>query len=391
MAEGKFVSTAMAQLAKALEGYTQEQRTVAITLYHKLNSLGCLSSFAKVEAGPIITSYVFTPGSNAQLQKLFSDIAGESIAMVLGVDSVIITRRLGDILIAVPNKVRKLIQFDQSVHWFCTSPDTAAMALPLLLGQNPVGNNLAIDLAEQPHILVAGSTGSGKSILLSQFIASLVLTQSPQELSIVLVDTKQVDLTLFQELEHVDGTCTTPTDAQEAIEGLITEVRSRIRRMKGKARNLAEYNLSNLAPYMQRIVLVIDEYADVIDQDRASRKGVKGLGPSFEERLKELAQISRAAGVHIILATQRPSVKIISGDIKTNFPARICLRVPSSVDSRVVIEENGAERLLGKGDLLYRTAGNSMNQRAHSTFVDMDFLRQVVTANESIRGGYRRG
>jgi S-DNA-T family DNA segregation ATPase FtsK/SpoIIIE len=290
-----------------------------------------------------------------------------------------------------------------------TSPLTRGMALPLLMGQSTIGEHLYADLAQQPHLLVSGATNSGKSVYTAQLICSLSLFRTPEELEFVLVDTKNLDLVLFKGLEHVKYVLDNISDLRAALTAMLEEVRLRNQQMSGLARNIGEWNALNAGAYwnpdcfrsvgasngmgdkkMKYKILIIDELADVLDQDAGYLSQIerKMRPPSIHSLLKTIAQISRAAGVHLILATQRPSVKVLSGDIKANFPARVCFKLPSSVDSRVVLDENGAENLLGMGDYLYKIAGSDTVKRAHSAFVSINDIANILTQNENIRRQY---
>jgi S-DNA-T family DNA segregation ATPase FtsK/SpoIIIE len=254
---------------------------------------------------------------------------------------------------------------------------------------------------------VSGATNSGKSVFTAQLICSLSLFRAPEELEFILVDTKNLDLVLFKGLEHVRYVLNNISDLRAALTVLLDDVRLRNAQMSGLARNIGEWNSQqdnqfnwNQSAYtqahgpvserMKYKILIIDELADVLDQDNAFLAQIerKMRPPSIHSLLKTIAQISRAAGVHLILATQRPSVKVISGDIKANFPARVSFKLPSSMDSRVILDETGAENLLGMGDYLYKIAGSDTVKRAHSAFVSINDIANILTQNENIRRQY---
>jgi S-DNA-T family DNA segregation ATPase FtsK/SpoIIIE len=288
-----------------------------------------------------------------------------------------------------------------------TSSKTAEMALPLLMGQATNGEHLYADLAAQPHLLIAGSTGSGKSVYTAQLICSLALFRTPEELEFILVDTKKLDLVLFKPLEHVKYVLDNVEDLRTALMQLLAEVRLRNTQMSGIARNIDEWNrmciddlssaeyrkFAKTAGYsrkMQYKILVLDEMADVFMQDRAYLAQFKKSErpPAIESLVQKILQISRAAGVHLILATQQPSVKIISGVMKANAPARVSFKLPTMSDSRVILDENGAECLLGRGDYLYKIAGSDTVRRAHSAFVSTTDIATIIAQNEMIRRTY---
>jgi DNA segregation ATPase FtsK/SpoIIIE, S-DNA-T family len=368
---------------------TEEQSSNIKTLTLKLVSLSFPAIFTKLEPGPIVTTYYFKPGPANILAKIMSRT--EDLALAVGAESILLHREKDEISIAIPNKEKQLIKFDNSVYWLSQSREAKEMALPLLMGQSTSGENFTLDLATQPHILIAGSTGSGKSVFLSQLLTSLAIQKSPQELKLVLVDTKQLDLTLFKSLEHVDMLVDDIKDLYDVMDVLKAEVRKRTAFMKGLARNIKEYNALKLDPPIPYYVLVIDELADIIslDKELAHEEDKDTKRIRISSSLAQLAQISRAAGIHIIAATQRPSVKIINGDIKTNLPTRICFKLPSGVDSRVVLDENGAENLLGAGDYLYKTALDSTSRRGHSSFVQLSDIARVIEQHQYIRQSFQ--
>lgn len=384
-------SEAAKQQLAALSSLSPPLQAQVATLTRAFVSNGVAASFTKLVEGPVVLTFYFQPLGYAQLSKLYA--RQEDIALSLGVESVLIARELGLITVQVPRAQREIVAFDSCLHDMMTSTATADMILPLLMGVSPQGEKIYADLSSQPHLLIAGATNSGKSIFTAQVICSLALFRSPEEMDFVLVDTKNLDLVLFKSLEHVKQIVTSAEDLVFVLSELLEEVRKRNEMMSGFARNIREWNAfqenywnpsrrdlisSNKLKYK---VLIIDEFADVIMQDSSGM---------VLKLVKQLAQISRAAGVHLIVATQRPSVKIIDGDIKTNLPARICFKLPSMTDSRVVLDENGAENLLGMGDYLYKIAGSDTVRRAHSAFVSTTTIATIIAQNEMIRRQYAR-
>ena len=362
------------------EASEEQKKTIAL-LSMKMGALGYNARFTRLENGPIITQYYFQADPLAPISKIMNK--SEDLAAACSVEAILIGREKGEINISVPNKDRTLIKFDQCLNWLAVN---SSEGLPLLMGQSPTGQNFSLDLCIQPHMLIAGSTGSGKSIYLSQLIASLVIQKSPKELQLLLVDTKQVDLTLFSSLPHVITVVDKVLDLHKHLDRMLDIVRQRTQKMKEIARNIKEYNTltGSALPYY---VIIIDELADVImqDQELAKSEDAETKRTRIAAKIAQIAQISRASGIHIITATQRPSVKVLNGDIKTNFPTRISFRLPTGVDSRVILDENGAESLLGRGDYLYRTAESSEIKRAHSAFVSMDDIARILTQHNEIR------
>jgi S-DNA-T family DNA segregation ATPase FtsK/SpoIIIE len=313
----------------------------------------------------------------------------EEIAGAVGKESVLIKRDLSYIAISVPKNPRPIINFQNCLHQFMLAIKNQNMALPFMLGMSSDGELTFADLARQPHILIGGATNSGKSIFVSQVICSLALTNKPSDLHISVVDTKRLDLTLFSELQHIREVITEVNDLRVYLEDTLRMIRKRLEEMSGIARNIKEWNEIGIDP-MPYHVIIIDELADVMDQDAALLAAFpRGQKPvSIGTLLKQIAQISRAAGVHLIAATQRPSVDAIKGDTKTNFPSRIAFKLPTMMDSRVILDENGAERLLGMGDMLCKIDGSDSPKRFHSAFVTMRDILQITGQNQAIREMY---
>jgi S-DNA-T family DNA segregation ATPase FtsK/SpoIIIE len=376
-----------------IEQYPPEIQKQIHILTMKCVSLGVPALFTRMLEGPVVRTFFFQPQGLALYGPLMSK--EEEIAGSLGVESVRVERVLGEISIAVPRVDRQLIEFDKCLHTMLTSPITKEMALPLLMGQTTNGEHLYADLAAQPHLLIAGTTGSGKSVYTAQLICSLALFRTPEELEFVLVDTKNLDLVLFKPLEHVKYVLNNIQDLRTALQELLATVRLRNTQMSGLARNISEWNTmcSGIAPSKKLMykILIIDELADVFMQDRAYLSQFKKneRPPAIEDLVQQILQISRAAGVHLILATQQPSVKIISGVMKANAPARVAFKLPSMSDSRVILDENGAQDLLGLGDYLYKIAGSDTVKRAHSAYVSTTDIATIIAQNEMIRMQYK--
>ena len=240
--------------------------------------------------------------------------------------------------------------------------------LPFALGQDAGGQSLALDLATMPHILIAGATGSGKSVCINSLIASLLMTRPPDQLRMIMVDPKRVELTPFNGIPHlVAPVIVEPDEVQPALRGLINEMSRRYRLMEEQSvRNIAGYNAKAAEP-MPFLALIVDELADLM---------MTG-GLEVEQQLVRLAQLGRAAGIHMVLATQRPSVKVVTGLLKANVPARVAFAVASQVDSRVILDSAGAETLMGKGDLLLQNNDYPKARRGQGTLVydeEMDRL-----------------
>lgn len=378
----------MASGASKLIGYPEEVHDQVAKLSHKMVLLRFAALFEKLDEGPVIRTFYFKPAPGA----MFSSILNkeEELAGTLGVESVRIQRQMGLLAIEVPRSDRQIIRFDQCLHQLLTSAIVKDMHLPLLMGANPSGERIYCDLADQPHMLVAGATGGGKSVYISMVIASLAIAKLPSELSFTLVDTKNLDLVFFEDLGHVSQVVRTVDELRVSLEGALKEIRRRNQMMSGIARNIREWNSSGIGQKLKYKVYIIDELADVLDTDAEMLKGIpkKDRPQSIPELLKAISQIARAAGVHLIASTQRPSVKVMAGDIKANFPARVCFKVATMQDSRVILDENGGESLLGKGDYLYKIAGSDVVKRAHSAFITTNDIAMVIDQREEIRKSY---
>jgi len=355
----------------------------------KLISLGFVASYTRLEEGPIVHTYFFRPQVDAILSKVMSK--AEDLALSVGVESLLIKRERDEISIAVPRFDRQIINYDKLLYWLATSEEARQAALPLIMGQTTRGENFTLDLIDQPHVLIGGSTGSGKSVFLNQLLCSLAVLKSPDELKLILVDTKQLDLTLMTQLDHVEEMVDKIEHLYKVMENLKLEVRRRTNLMKGIARNIREYNKLGYGLPLPYYILVIDELADIIGQDKelAKNEDKDTKRTRISESLQTLAQISRAVGIHIIAATQRPDVRVVSGTIKVNFPTRICFKLPTGVDSRVILDENGAENLLGKGDFLFKTATDSQVRRAHGSFVQLDDIAKILSQHQFIRESFQ--
>lgn len=369
--------------------FTVEQNNNILALIQKLNGLGIKASIAGIENGPVVTAYMFSLDHSQPIAKIMKK--SEDFALSLGVDNVIIQRVKDKIAVFIPNKDRKEVEFKDFLFWYLNDPEVIKMKLPLPLGVDFHGKKSCIDITDCPHILITGSTGSGKSILESAIISSLVYRYDSSCLHMYLVDTKKVDLPLFKTLPHIK----TVADNVDAFHNMMFIVMGEVRRRLGVLQGASCQNISQYhAMYggdisiMPFIIVMLDEFADLIDLDNAYRKADKEKyeqTPTVKGWIKSATQICRAAGVHIIACTQRASVKIIDGDIKTNLPCRISLRVPSRIDSQVILGTSGAENLLGKGDMLVKYPESDTIQRYHGSFVKMKDIQELVMNYEQMR------
>lgn len=295
--------------------------------------------------GAAVTLYKFRP----QLGVRVSKIRGlkDELAAVLGVSSVRIIAPLADgsVGIEVPNKQKPILPLSEILC--STEYLTSDMALPLAIGRTVTNDIFMADLADMPHLLVAGATGQGKSVGLNVMLMSLLHKKTPEELKLVLIDPKQVELSVYSKLGSAYLATPVITEAEEAESVLqslceLMEERYNLVSSAGK-RNIKEYNAMSIVDQMPYIVVVIDEYGDLIMQS----------GKQMERSICRLAQKARAVGIHLIISTQRPSATIVTGNIKANFPTRIAFRTTTGTDSRVILDQIGAEKLTGCGDMIY--------------------------------------
>ena len=338
----------------------------------------------KATVGPTITLYEIVPEAGVRISKiknLEDDIALSLSALGIRIIAPIPGR--GTIGIEVPNKKSTIV----SMHSVISSKkfQESQMELPIALGKTISNETFVVDLAKMPHLLMAGATGQGKSVGLNAVLTSLLYKKHPAEVKFVLVDPKKVELTLFNKIERhylaklpdsEEAIITDTTKVVNTLNSLCIEMDNRYDLLKNAmVRNIKEYNTKfkarKLNPndghqFLPYIVLVIDEFADLI----------MTAGKEVETPIARLAQLARAIGIHLIVATQRPSVNVITGIIKANFPARIAFRVTSKIDSRTILDAGGADQLIGRGDMLY-TAGNDLN-RIQCAFIDTPEVEKIT-------------
>ncbi|HCC69348.1 MAG TPA: cell division protein FtsK [Nitrospiraceae bacterium] len=338
-------------------------------LEKKLQDFSIEGKVTQVYPGPVVTMFEFEPAPGVKINRVISladDLALALKAMSVRISPIAGRAALG---IEVPNKEREDVFLKEilSSDIFRRSPSKLTFAL----GKDIFGTPVVADLGRMPHLLVAGATGSGKSVAINTMILSLLYRANPKEIKMVMIDPKLLELSIYEDIPHLCmPVITSPKEAAEALRKMAVEMERRYRLLAEKgARNIDGYNKrlkadEEMLPY---IVIFIDELADLM---LVSAHDV-------EDSIARLAQMARAAGIHLILATQRPSVDVITGVIKANFPARISFQVSSKVDSRTVIDTNGAEQLLGKGDMLFVSPG-SRTIRIHGAYISEDEIKDVV-------------
>jgi DNA segregation ATPase FtsK/SpoIIIE, S-DNA-T family len=358
----------------------------AVALSLKLISLGATATFSHFIEGPLVETYYFKLGPSTPLAKIMGK--GEDMAFATERESAVIMREGGLIGIQLSRQDRQVVDYNTAL--FKLAHELLTARLPVLLGQTYKGEYKFLDLADEPHALIAGATGSGKSMFLLSTICTLAITKTPEQLQMIIVDSKQVDLALCSELPHVKQLCRSALDLHHALDFLHNEMRRRNSLLSGIARNIDEYNsIQNSVggDELPRLVLVIDEFADLIEEDylqaKAKLEPYASL-PRLGERLRSLAQLCRASGINIIAATQRPSVKITSGDLKVNLPLRIAFKLLSNHDSKTVLKETGAENLLGHGDMLVQSVSSALF-RAHAPFVKLGDLAAILANLSGVR------
>ena len=352
---------------------TEEIRSTAERLNTALRQFQIKAKVEETVAGPMVaTHFVSIQGGTkiSEIERHLSDVGrhmgypDDAVRLNLDMEG-----KEGKVAVEVPLRTRRNIGLRELME--STSDENASIQLPLRLGITTLGDAICADLVEMPHLLVAGSTGSGKSIALNSMIVSLLYQASPQNLRLELIDPKMVEFSHFRGLPHLHGEVVTESDeAINVLNGLTDTMDQRYRLLnENNSRNITEYNAAKADIEMiPHIVLVIDELADLLMQE----------GKIAEEPIVRLAQKARAAGIHLIMPTQRPTADVITGLIKTNVPARLAFRVSSNVDSRVILNQKGAESLQGKGDGLFLNPSAKGLLRLQSPMVNLDEIKRVT-------------
>jgi len=359
--------------------YRSEEHTVvreealreeARVLVEKSAEFGVDGQVTQINPGPVVTTFEFKPEAGVKVARITG--LADDLCLAMAAESILIERMPGKstVGIQVPNHERETIWLRDVVE--CESFAQSKSRLAIALGKDINGRIVTADLASMPHVLIAGSTGSGKSVAINAMIMSVLFKSTPEQVRMILVDPKRVELGMYEGIPHLF----TPiiTEAKLAANALRNAVREMERRLKllaaNHVRNIDQFNklFEHGSEYLFEdvnqeplpyIIIIIDELADLMMLDRAN----------VEESITRLAQMARAVGIHLVLATQRPSVDVITGLIKANVPTRMSFRLATKVDSRTIIDSNGAESLLGRGDMLYLPPGTSRVQRVHAPFV----------------------
>lgn len=349
-----------------LKGYPCEPGVALVdptVLESRMREFGIPGTVENIRKGPMVSRYEVRLGTGVRLNKVRSISEDLSVALA------------GRVRILAPIPGTSLVGFEvvndnpSTVGLKNILSSVGTQILPVPIGVDTVGNPKIADLTTMPHLLVAGVTGSGKSVFLNSLIMSLVCTRTPEQVRLVLIDPKRVELSAFKNIPHLAREVVTEvTEALEVFVWLVAEMERRYRLLESVgARNISAYNSmeDGKLPY---IVCVVDEMADLM---MTAGKPLEGL-------IVRIAQLARAVGIHLVLATQKPVVKVITGLIKSNVPSRISFQVSSKIDSRVILDTNGAEQLAGRGDMLYIGPGLQEPERYHGAWVSDEEIRSIV-------------
>ena len=335
-----------------------------------LLDFGVKGKIKKISHGPVVTLNEFEPAAGVKVSKIINlsdDIARNTSSESARISTIPGSSTVG---IELPNAVRENVYLSEILN--NSDFKKKDIKLPIALGKSISGNPIVGDLSSMPHLLIAGTTGSGKSVCINTIILSLLYRHTPEKCKFILIDPKMLELSTYEGVPHL--LCPVITEAKKAASVLgwvVKEMESRYRLMTREGvRNIDGYNSKHKLP-MPYIVVVVDEMSDLM----------LVAGKEIENYIQKLSQMARAAGIHIIMATQRPSVDVITGTIKANFPTRISFQVTSKIDSRTILGEQGAEQLLGKGDMLYMSSANRII-RIHAPFVSDNEIEKI---NNSLR------
>lgn len=375
-------------------GYSKEElEAMSVLLIKKLKDFNLDVSVEAVQPGPVITRFEIEPAAGIKASQIVG--LAKDLARSLSVTSIRVVENIPGktvIGIEIPNQSREVVRLIEGL----SSPEynESKSPLTLILGKDIAGNTVIADIMKMPHVLIAGTTGSGKSVCINALILSLVFKSTPEQVRMIMVDPKFLELSVYDGIPHLLAPVVTDMNkASNALRWCIVEMDRRFRLMaQVGVRNITSYNKKvdsankagqpipdpsvelevDQAPiylqHMPLIVVVVDELADLL----------MVVGKKIEEIITRIAQRARAAGIHLVLATQRPSVDVVTGLIKANIPTRIAFQVSSRGDSRTVLDQMGAEQLLGQGDMLYLPPGTAFTQRVHGSFVSDEEVTKVV-------------
>lgn len=350
----------------------QELEKRAVTLQEKLERFDVFGKVTAIKRGPVVTMFEYQPHIDTKISKIIA--LEDDLALALQATSIrIIAPIPGKSLVGfeVANKLRRGVMLSQLIKTDAYK-DTSA-ALPMVVGVDTVGAPVIIDMAKMPHLLMAGSTGSGKSVALNAMLISLLCKRSPDDLRLIIIDPKRLEFVPYADISHLlFPIVTDPKMAPPVLRWVVKQMEARYETMaKMGARNIYDFRANaekNNYDSMPFILIVIDELADLM----------MCAGKEVEDCIIRITQMARAAGIHLITATQRPSVDVITGLIKVNLPSRISFRVTSKIDSRTILDASGADKLLGRGDMLFLDANESLLKRVHGAYVLDKEINQVI-------------
>ncbi len=379
----KMPSTALLHRPDEQQAVDEEElKTLAKVLTEKCAEFEVLGQVTQINPGPVVTTFEVKPEAGIKYSRITS--LCDDLCLALRAESILIERMPGKstVGIQVPNRERETIWLRECLE--SQEFVTTKSKLTLGLGKDLNGRIVVADLATMPHLLIAGSTGSGKSVAINAMIMSILYKATPEQVRLILVDPKRLELGVYDGVPHLyTPIITEPKLAANALRNAVREMERRLKLLAEKGvRNIDQFNKlfdGNDTPSLfgnneeregpiPYILIIIDELADLMMLDQSN----------VEESITRLAQMARAVGIHLVLATQRPSVDVITGLIKANFPARISFRVATKVDSRTILDANGAEALLGRGDMLYLPSGSARVHRLHAPFVTEKEIAAVV-------------
>ncbi|MCK4858729.1 MAG: DNA translocase FtsK, partial [candidate division Zixibacteria bacterium] len=364
----------------------QELRETANALRETLETFDIQVVAGSMETypGPIITRYEFKPAPGIKINQIVN--LADDLALALKASRIRIVAPVpgkAAVGVEIPNRTPQMVYIKEIL----SAPEyqESGYELPLALGKDIAGKPMVADLARMPHLLIAGSTGSGKSVCLNSMIASLICKHSPQELRLILVDPKILELSVYADIPYLARPVVSKARMAEKVLAItVQEMEERYKKLAQQSvRIMSDYN-ARVAPEerLPYLVIIVDELADMMMSANSAK---------VELLITRLAQMARAVGIHLILATQRPSVDVITGLIKANFSSRIAFQAASKVDSRTILDANGAEKLIGNGDMLFLTAGAPEPVRIHGAWISsqeteriVNFLREAATASSPI-------
>ena len=379
----KLPSATLLRPPEDAEGIDEDElKERAARLTAKFLEFGVTGSVTQIHPGPVVTTYEFKPEAGIKYSRITNLV--DDLCLAMKAESILIERIPGKstVGIEVPNLHREIIHLREAIE--SSEFGSASAKLTLCLGKDIRGKMKVGDLVQMPHLLIAGSTGSGKSVAINSMIVSMLYKATPDEVKLILIDPKRLELSLYEDVPHLlTPIVTEPKQAANALRRAVLEMEERLKKLaEHGVRSIEQYNKvlepdstlnlfdtnGNQEAPLPYIVIVIDELADLMMVEPQN----------VEESITRLAQMARAVGIHLILATQRPSVDVITGLIKANLPSRISFRVASKVDSRTILDANGSEALLGRGDMLFLPPGSARLVRLHGPLVTEQEINRVV-------------